>query len=101
MGHAESAVPEHAGSRATERATGHAAGHETGHAQELWCGPRRRTWPDATGREMLIGCGAAVFGLRLAVRSLGYEPEVSLLPDAARPRLLASVRPGRAVPVNA
>ena len=68
---------------------------------QLWCDPRRRTWTDTSGREMLISCGAALFGLRLAVRSLGYEPRVSLLPDPARLRLLASVRVGRVMPVNA
>jgi hypothetical protein len=68
---------------------------------ELWSDPRRRTWSDASGREMLISCGAALFGLRLAMRSLGVQPVVDLLPDPARLRLLARVRPGRAVPVNA
>ena len=67
---------------------------------ELWCDPRRRTWSDASGREMLISCGAALFGLRLAVRSLGYEPQVGLLPDPSRLRLLARVRAGRAAPMN-
>ena len=67
---------------------------------ELWSDPRRRTWSDASGREMLLSCGAALFGLRLAVRSLGFEPAVDLLPDPARLRLLARVRPGRALPMN-
>jgi hypothetical protein len=40
---------------------------------------------------MLISCGAALYGLRLAVRSLGYQPAVEPLPDPARPRLLARV----------
>jgi hypothetical protein len=70
-------------------------------AVELWCDPRRRTCPDASGREMLISCGAALFGLRLAMRSLGFQPVVELLPDQARPRLLARARPGRSVPMNA
>jgi nitroreductase len=70
-------------------------------AVELWCDPRRRPWSDASGREMLISCGAALFGLRLAVRSLGFQPVVDLLPDPARLRLLARVRPGRAGPMNA
>jgi hypothetical protein len=69
-------------------------------AVELWCDPRRRTWSDANGREMLISCGAALFGLRLAVRSLGFQPVVDLLPDPSRLRLLARVRLGRAVPMN-
>lgn len=69
-------------------------------AIELWCDPRRRTWSDTSGREMLISCGAALFGLRLAIRSLGVQPTVELLPDPARQRLLARVRPGRPVQVN-
>ena len=50
---------------------------------------------------MLISCGAALFGLRLAVRSLGYVPVVELLPDPARLRLLARVRLGEAAPMTA
>src|SRR5450756_910796 len=69
-------------------------------AVELWCDPRRRTWSDASGREMLISCGAALFGLRLAVRSLGYQPVVDLLPDSRQLRFLARVRVGRFVPMN-
>ena len=48
---------------------------------------------------MLISCGAALFGLRLAVRSLGYLPVVELLPDPARLRLLARVTLGKAEPI--
>jgi nitroreductase len=70
-------------------------------AVELWCDPRRRTWSDASGREMLISCGAALFGLRLAMRSLGLQPVVELLPDSAPLRLLARVRPGRSAAMNA
>ena len=70
-------------------------------AIELLSDPRRRTWADVGGREMLISCGAALFGLRLAVRSLGFRPAVELLPDPDRLRLLARVRLGLAVPLNA
>jgi hypothetical protein len=49
---------------------------------------------------MLISCGAALFGLRLAVRSLGYEPIVELLPDPGQLRLLARVRLGAAKPMT-
>jgi nitroreductase len=63
-----------------------------GAAVELWADPARRTRDDAIGREMLISCGAALFGLRLAVRSLGRVPVTELLPDPARLRLLARVR---------
>jgi len=46
---------------------------------------------------MLISCGAALFGLRLAVRGLGYLPQVDLFPDEARPDLIARVMLGQAV----
>ncbi|MGH3202064.1 MAG: nitroreductase family protein [Streptosporangiaceae bacterium] len=54
---------------------------------ELYADLRRKLHVDPLGREMLISCGAAVFGLRLGVRSLGYLPQVELLPDPARLRL--------------
>jgi len=59
---------------------------------ELYCDPARRLRIDPAGREMLISCGGALYGLRLALRSLGYEPFVELLPEPAQPRLLARVR---------
>ena len=70
-------------------------------AIELYCDPRRKLRMDLKGREKLISCGAALFGLRLAVRSLGYLPVVELLPDQARPRLLARVAVGEAEPMTA
>ena len=65
------------------------AGHD---AIELYADQRRKLRVDPVGREMLISCGAALFGLRLAVRSLGYLPMVELLPDPVQLRLLARVR---------
>jgi hypothetical protein len=59
---------------------------------ELYADLRRKLRVDPLGREMLISCGAAVFGLRLGLRSLGYLPVVELLPDPDRLRLLARVR---------
>jgi hypothetical protein len=44
---------------------------------------------DPAGREMMISCGAALFTARLALRSLGYIPEARVLPDPARPSLVA------------
>jgi nitroreductase len=55
---------------------------------------------DPAGREMLISCGAALFGLRLAIRELGYLPDVQLPPDPARTDLLARVRSGAAAPIT-
>jgi hypothetical protein len=63
-------------------------------AIELYSDPRRKLRVDPAGREMLISCGAALFGLRLAVRSLGYLPVVGLLPEPERLRLLARVTLG-------
>src|SRR5579859_8271465 len=36
---------------------------------------RRLVVADPNGREMLISCGAALFNLRLALRSLGLTPQ--------------------------
>ena len=69
-------------------------------AIELYADPRRKLRADPVGREMLISCGAALFGLRLAVRSLEYQPVVDLLPDPARLRLLARVSLGRPAPLT-
>jgi hypothetical protein len=50
---------------------------------------------------MLISCGAALYGLRLAVRSLGHLPEVDLLPGPAGTRRpLARVRLGAAAAIT-
>lgn len=46
---------------------------------------------DPRDRELTISCGAAVFFLRVALRHFGYVGTVSLLPDADRPDLLATI----------
>jgi nitroreductase len=68
---------------------------------ELHADSGRRLRADTAGREMLISCGAALFGLRIAVRSLGYQPDVQLLPHPERPRVLARVRLGVPAPLTA
>jgi hypothetical protein len=50
---------------------------------------------DPDGREMMISCGAALFGLRLALRSLDYVPQTSVLPDPGQPLLVARVSWGQ------
>jgi nitroreductase len=50
---------------------------------------------DPEGREMMISCGAALFTARLALRSLGYIPQASVLPDPGQPLLVARVSWGR------
>lgn len=56
---------------------------------------------DPAGRDMTISCGAALFGLRLAIRRLGYVPAVSALPDPRQPDLLARVYLGPRKPATA
>ena len=56
---------------------------------------------DPDGRELVISCGAALFGLRLALRKLGFWPAISILPEAAQPALLARARPGARMPWTA
>jgi hypothetical protein len=72
----------------------------TGEAIELYTDLRRKLHVDPVGREMLISCGAALFGLRLAVRSLGYLPAVALFPDPANLRLLARLTFGAEAPAT-
>jgi nitroreductase len=59
---------------------------------------RRLAVADPDGREMMISCGAALFNVRLALRSLGYFPETCVLPEPGQPTLVARVswRPGAA-----
>jgi len=57
---------------------------------------RRLAVADPDGREMMISCGAALFNVRLALRSLGYVPETRVRPEPDQPALVAWVswRPG-------
>jgi hypothetical protein len=55
---------------------------------------------DPYGREMLISCGAALFTARLALRSLGYLPEASVLPEPGDPDLVARISWQREAPVT-
>jgi nitroreductase len=71
------------------------------HAIDLYADLARKLRYDRAGREMLISCGAALFGLRLAVRELGYLPAVSLFPEPSRMGLLARVTLGPKAPVTA
>jgi hypothetical protein len=52
---------------------------------------RRLAVADPDGREMMISCGAALFTVRLALRSLGYIPQTRVLPDPGEPGLVARV----------
>jgi hypothetical protein len=55
---------------------------------------------DPDGREMMISCGAALFNVRLALRSLGYIPETRVLPDPGQPTLVAQVSWPRRAPAS-
>ncbi|MBO0830856.1 MAG: hypothetical protein J2P29_02690, partial [Actinobacteria bacterium] len=61
---------------------------------ELLADPDRKlTAVDPEGRELMISCGAAIFGLRLGLRGVGRIPAIALLPDPAQPLLVGRVRP--------
>lgn len=70
------------------------------HAIELYPDTSRQLLEDPAGREMLISCGAALYGLRLGICSLGYRPEVEPFPEPSQRRLLARVRLGSAAPMT-
>jgi nitroreductase len=61
---------------------------------------RRVPVADPDDRELRIGCGAALFNLRLALHGLGIRPLVTILPNRSRPELLAVVRAGGRKPVT-
>jgi nitroreductase len=63
---------------------------------------RRRGLPvlDPDGRELTVSCGAAVEFGYLAVRGLGRDCDVRLLPDPADPDLLATLMIGAALPTD-
>ena len=46
---------------------------------------------DPLARELVLSCGAALYGIRVALRALGVRPEVRTLPDPDRPALLAEI----------
>ncbi|MGW0486033.1 Acg family FMN-binding oxidoreductase [Nonomuraea sp. NPDC003214] len=68
---------------------------------EVLADPQRRLRiSDPRGRNQYVSCGAALFNLRLAMRTAGQRPMVWLLPSPEEePELLAAVRVGPASPV--
>jgi len=57
---------------------------------ELRADPDRMlTQIDPAGRELMISCGAALFGLRLGLRQVGCLPAVEIWPEPERPWLVA------------
>jgi len=61
---------------------------------------RGLTASDPEGRELVMSCGAALFNLRLALRKLGYDAHVVVLPDARNPRLLARISVAESAPAD-
>ncbi|MEU1891208.1 Acg family FMN-binding oxidoreductase [Streptomyces pristinaespiralis] len=54
--------------------------------------PRRRMpQTDPTARGLHLGCGAALFNLRVAAAQAGWKPQVRLLPDAMDQEALAVI----------
>lgn len=60
---------------------------------------RTRALPvcDPDDRELVLGCGAALYHLRVALASFGYAPRVQLEPDPDDADLLAMVRVGEPI----
>lgn len=56
---------------------------------------------DPDGRQLVLSCGAALLGARLAVRALGRVPLVDLPGDPVRPDLLARISLGPPAPADA
>ena len=66
-----------------------------GEALELHADASRgRPIADPDGREMLLACGAALENVRIALRHLGRQVDITVLPDPARPHYVARVRVG-------
>jgi nitroreductase len=73
----------------------------TGDVIELRGDPDRiLTQIDPAGRELMISCGAALFGVRLGLRQLGCVPAVQLFPDPAQPWLVARAWPDAHAALN-
>ncbi|MFF9094092.1 Acg family FMN-binding oxidoreductase [Streptomyces sp. NPDC014802] len=66
-------------------------------------GDAERTVPrlDPDRRSLHLGCGAALFNLRVAAAHAGWTTDVRPLPDPGDPHLLAAVRLGRDGPPDA
>ncbi|MEV4947123.1 nitroreductase [Streptomyces sp. NPDC053755] len=67
--------------------------HRTGGASLALYGDPDRSLPfaDADHRALHLGCGAALFNLRVSAADKGWSPEVRLLPDPEDPWYLADV----------
>jgi len=55
---------------------------------------------DPFGRELVIGCGAALLNARIAIEAAGFRAETAYLPDPGDPALLARVTVGSRTPAD-
>ncbi|MEU6641553.1 hypothetical protein ABZ863_03295 [Saccharomonospora sp. NPDC046836] len=63
-----------------------------GHRAELYERFGATSWHhDGTGRDRVIACGTALASVVVAVRVLGWVPEITLLGDPSHPDLVATV----------
>jgi len=67
---------------------------------ELHATPKPVAAAVADRRQLLLACGSALLNLRLAISAQGVYPDVRMLPDPARPELLAVMRPQSRRPVT-
>lgn len=58
---------------------------------QLFLDPKRVTTTDRSGREALIGCGAALDHLRVAMAAAGWQAHVDRFPNPDNPNQLASI----------
>src|SRR5262249_19303491 len=58
---------------------------------ELFLGSTREMVSDRSGREALIGCGAALDHLRVAIAAAGGQAQVARFPNPKDPNHLASI----------
>jgi hypothetical protein len=61
---------------------------------------RGLTATDPDGRELVMSCGAALYNMRLTLRKISFDADVSVLPDPDNPRLLARVLATESTPAT-
>jgi hypothetical protein len=61
---------------------------------------RAREIVDPSHRELYLSCGAALENVRLTLRHFGHEADITILPDIARPELVARIRVGLPRPAS-
>src|SRR5436309_667926 len=76
--------------------------HWAGDTFELYADTTRvLSAADPDGRELVVSCGAALFNLRIALRKVGFDARVHVLPTPSDPRLLARITATESKPASA